>query len=123
MKLLLAAGADPMIATIKPKPRARRGAVAVTREDPSGLAPIPEGGLGVFAIHAAAGVGYGQGFAANDHRHTPDGWMPAVRFRPAWPPRRRWALRWKAGAVPCWCCSPAMMPMPLAPPAMPARHR
>jgi ankyrin repeat protein len=25
-------------------------------------------------------VGYGQGFAANDHRHTPDGWMPAVRF-------------------------------------------
>ena len=80
MKLLLAAGADPTIATIKPKPRARRGAVAVTREDPSGLAPIPEGGLGVFAIHAAAGVGYGQGFAANDHRHTPDGWLPAMRF-------------------------------------------
>lgn len=80
MRLLLAAGADPMIATIKPKPRARRGAVAVTREDPSGLAPIPEGGVGVFAIHAAAGVGYGQGFAANDHRHTPDGWIPAVRF-------------------------------------------
>ena len=77
---LLAAGADPMIATLKPKPRARRGAVAVTRDDPSGLAPIPEGGLGVFAIHAAAGVGYGQGFAANDHRHTPDGWMPAMRF-------------------------------------------
>ncbi|WP_309671285.1 ankyrin repeat domain-containing protein [Gemmatimonas sp.] len=80
MKLLLAAGADPMVATVKPKPRARRGAVAVTREDPSGLAPIPEGGLGVFAVHAAAGVGYGQGFAANDHRHTPDGWLPAMRF-------------------------------------------
>ena len=80
MKLLLAGGADPMIATIKPKPRSRRGAVAVTREDPSGLAPIPDGGLGVFAIHAAAGVGYGQGFAANDHRHTPDGWLPAMRF-------------------------------------------
>ena len=80
MKLLLAAGADPMIATIKPKPRARRGAAAVTREDPSGLAPIPDGGLGVFAVHAAAGVGYGQGFAANDHRHTPDGWLPAMRF-------------------------------------------
>ena len=81
MKLLLAAGADPMIATIKPKPRARRGAAAVTREDPSGLAPIPDGGVGVFAVHAAAGVGYGQGFAANDHRHTPDGWLPAMRFR------------------------------------------
>ena len=80
MTLLLAAGADPMIATVKPKPRARRGAVAVTRDDPSGLAPIPDGGLGVFAIHAAAGVGYGQGFAANDHRHTPDGWLPAMRF-------------------------------------------
>jgi len=80
MKLLLAAGADPMIATIKAKPRARRGAVAVAREDPSGLAPIPDGGLGVFAIHAAAGVGYGQGFAANDHRHTPEGWLPAMRF-------------------------------------------
>ena len=80
MKLLLAAGADPRMATVKPKPRARRGAAAVTREDPSGLAPIPDGGLGVFAIHAAAGVGYGQGFAANDHRHTPDGWMPAMRF-------------------------------------------
>ena len=80
MKLLLAAGADPRMATVKPKPRARRGAVAVTREDPSGLAPIPDGGLGVFAIHAAAGVGYGQGFAANDHRHTPDGWLPAMRF-------------------------------------------
>ncbi len=80
MKLLLAAGADPMIATIKPKPRARRGAAAVTREDPSGLAPIPDGGVGVFAVHAAAGVGYGQGFAANDHRHTPDGWLPAMRF-------------------------------------------
>lgn len=80
MTLLLAAGADPMIATVKPKPRARRGAVAVMRDDPSGLAPIPDGGLGVFAIHAAAGVGYGQGFAANDHRHTPDGWLPAMRF-------------------------------------------
>ncbi len=80
MKMLLAAGADPSIATIKPKPRARRGAVAVVREDPSGLEPIPEGGLGVFAIHAASGVGYGQGFAANDHRHVPEGWMPALRF-------------------------------------------
>lgn len=80
MTLLLAAGADPMIATIKPKPRARRGAVAVVREDPSGLAPIADGGVGVFALHAAAGVGYGQGFAANDHRHVPDGWLPTVKF-------------------------------------------
>ena len=38
------------------------------------------GGPGVFAIHAAAGVGYGEGFAGNAHRHVEDGWLPAVRF-------------------------------------------
>jgi hypothetical protein len=37
-------------------------------------------GLGVYAIHAAAGVGYGNGFAGNSHRHAPDGWMPAMRY-------------------------------------------
>ena len=79
MKLLLAAGADPKIATIKPAARARRPG-APAREDPSGLPPIPDGGLGVLPIHAASGVGYGQGFAANDHRHVPDGWLPAVKF-------------------------------------------
>ena len=79
MKLLLAAGADPKIATIKPAARARRPGAPV-RDDPSGLPPIPDGGLGVLPIHAASGVGYGQGFAANDHRHVPDGWLPAVKF-------------------------------------------
>jgi len=34
----------------------------------------------VYPIHAATGVGYGQGYAANDHRHVPDGWLPAVKF-------------------------------------------
>ncbi len=80
MKLLLAAGADPAIGTIKPKARARRGSTGAPREDPSGVPPVPEGGLGVLPIHAATGVGYGQGFAANDHRHVPNGWMPAVKF-------------------------------------------
>lgn len=81
MKLLLAAGADPSIGTIKPVARARRGGNgAAPRADPSGLAPIPDGGLGVLPIHAAAGVGYGQGFAANDHRHVTDGWLPSVKF-------------------------------------------
>ena len=32
------------------------------------------------AIHAAAGSGYGQGYAANDHRHVPDAWLHAVKF-------------------------------------------
>ena len=37
-------------------------------------------GIGVFAIHAAAGVGYGNGFAGNSHRHAPDAWMPAMKY-------------------------------------------
>lgn len=83
MKLLLAAGADPSIATIKPVTRARRGQPVdggPPRADPSGLPPVPDGGPGVLAIHAATGVGYGQGFAANDHRHVTDGWLPTLQF-------------------------------------------
>ncbi len=82
MKLLLAAGADPTIGTIKPASRARRGAAPAgpAREDPSGLPPVPEDGPGQFPLHAAAGAGYGQGFAGNDHRHVTDGWMPSVKF-------------------------------------------
>jgi ankyrin repeat protein len=25
-------------------------------------------------------VGYGKGYAANSHRHAPDGWLPSIRF-------------------------------------------
>lgn len=81
MKLLLAAGADPNIGTIKPAARARRGGGdGAPRQDPSGLPPVPDGGLGVLPVHAASGVGYGQGFAANDHRHVEGGWLPSLRF-------------------------------------------
>ena len=44
------------------------------------MPPVADGGVGVLPLQAAAGVGYGQGFAANDHRHVTDGWMPAVKF-------------------------------------------
>jgi ankyrin repeat protein len=37
-------------------------------------------GIGVFPIHAAAGVGYGNGYAGNSHRHAADGWMPAMKY-------------------------------------------
>jgi ankyrin repeat protein len=37
-------------------------------------------GIGVYPIHSAAGVGYGNGFAGNSHRHAPDAWMPAMRY-------------------------------------------
>ncbi len=88
MKLLVAAGADPKVATLRPPPRVRRGDAAASangqppapRVDPSGLPPVPDGGPGVLPIHAASGVGYGQGFAANDHRHVPDGWLPAMKY-------------------------------------------
>jgi ankyrin repeat protein len=78
MRLLVARGADPNVPTIKPEGgRRRRGGAA---SDPSGLPPVPEGGPGVWPIHAASGVGYGEGYAGNAHRHVPDGWLPAVKY-------------------------------------------
>jgi ankyrin repeat protein len=41
---------------------------------------VPIGGPGVTPLQAAAGVGYGEGFAANSHNHAPNGFMPAVRY-------------------------------------------
>ncbi len=105
MKLLVEYGADPDIPTTASAPRrARRGtfaegsgkgALAVLPAapglwvptdlnsmgpDPSGLPPYKEGDPGVYPIHAASGVGYGEGFAGNAHRHAPDGWLPAVQY-------------------------------------------
>ena len=77
MRLLVAYGADPSIPTMKPPERRRGGADA---EDPSGLPPVPLGGPGVYPIHAASGVGYGEGYAGNSHRHAPGGWLPSVRY-------------------------------------------
>ena len=77
MKLLLEYGADPDLPTIKVP---RRSFGRSDRADHSGLPPVPVGGPAVYPIHAAAGVGYGQGFAGNSHRHAPDGWMPTMRF-------------------------------------------
>ena len=78
MRLLVSHGADPSLATEKvPARRFRRGG---DQTDHSGLPPVPVGGPAVHPIHAASGVGYGQGFAANAHRHVPDGWLPAVRY-------------------------------------------
>ncbi len=42
--------------------------------------PIPYGGPGAFAIHAAAGVEYGEGFAGNAHRHAPDAWLSVMKY-------------------------------------------
>jgi ankyrin repeat protein len=110
MKLLVSRGANPNIPTKAPSPKfANRSGTeffkadeeaakqlkpfqpvapglwpatdaATVEPDPSGLAPVPQGGPGVFPIHAASGVGYGQGFAGNAHRHAPDAWMAAVKY-------------------------------------------
>ncbi|HYB96525.1 MAG TPA: ankyrin repeat domain-containing protein [Vicinamibacterales bacterium] len=82
MKLLVAAGADPNVPTIKPAGRARFGDMTETREvvDQSGLPPVPVGGPSVMPIHAAAGVGYGEGFGANSHRYAPTGMLAAVKY-------------------------------------------
>ncbi len=93
MKLLVAYGADPDIPTIAPQQQIRRGgggqpqgaggAIMPTAE--AGMekydAPvIPYGGPGAFAIHAAAGVEYGEGFAGNAHRHAPDAWLSVMKY-------------------------------------------
>lgn len=79
MRLLVAHGADPSIPTEK-VPTRRYGPGGDDTADASGLPPVPVGGPAVYPVHAAAGVGYGQGFAGNAHRHVPDAWVPAVRY-------------------------------------------
>ncbi len=81
MKLLVEYGADPEIPTTRPAQRGGGGGyTGQPAADESGLPPVPSGGPGVHAIHAASGVGYGEGYAANVHRHVPNGWVPAVRY-------------------------------------------
>jgi uncharacterized protein len=81
MKLLVERGADPNLTTIKPAGRPRTGdGGRETVEDKSGLPPLPVGGPGVTPLQAAAGVGYGEGFAANSHRFAPGGMLVAVKY-------------------------------------------
>lgn len=102
MRLMLKYGADPNTPTQRAPqpPRAAPGGaggpgdaagggrgggrggapvVAASAEIDSAAKAVPPG-IGVYPVHAAAGVGYGNGFAGNSHRHAPDGWMPAMRF-------------------------------------------
>ncbi len=78
MELLVEFGADPTATTIAQTPRRRPG--AEDQPDLSGLPPVREGDPAVAPIHAASGVGYGEGFAGNAHRHVEDGWLPAVKY-------------------------------------------
>jgi ankyrin repeat protein len=84
MKLLLEYGADPNIATMKP-PANNRFQQGGTRSgdasrDGTGRPPVPTGGPDIPPLVAAAGSGYGEGFAANAHRFAPTGMLEAVKF-------------------------------------------
>jgi ankyrin repeat protein len=106
MRLLVRHGADPNVPTKAPPRRAPRAGTeskeiekegphpvqpvgpalwpatdaSSVETDPSGLPRVKAGGPGVFPIHAASGVGYGEGFAGNAHRHAPDAWLAAVKY-------------------------------------------
>ncbi len=81
MRLLKDHGADPAIRTKKPPERPRvADEQARDIKDISALPPIPEGGPAIAPIHAASGAGYGEGFAANEHRNHPAGFLAGVQF-------------------------------------------
>jgi ankyrin repeat protein len=81
MKLLASYGADPNIPTMKPAGRPVTGdGDRVNTADVSGALPVPLGGPAVTPLQAAAGVGYGEGYAANSHRNAPGSWLKAVQY-------------------------------------------
>jgi ankyrin repeat protein len=80
MRLLVQYGADPNIPTMRPAGRPVAGDQPRDVRDVSGLTPVPVGGPGVPPLLAAAGVGYGEGFAANSHRYALAGFLPAIRY-------------------------------------------
>ena len=92
MRLLVKYGADPGIPSQRTAAQGGRGGgggggggggrAGGPPLDPaidSAAKAVPPG-IGVYPVHAAAGVGYGNGFAGNSHRHAPDGWMPAMKY-------------------------------------------
>jgi uncharacterized protein len=82
MKLLVEHGADPHLPTSRPAGRTLRGDVGqqTAIEDTSNRVPVPVGGPGIPPLQAAAGAGYGEGFAGNAHRFAPTGMLAAVKY-------------------------------------------
>jgi len=79
MKLLVSYGADPHIRTSKSFGRNFRD--DGTREGGDTTPqPLPPGAPSITALMAAAGVGYGEGYAGNAHRFAPTGMMAAVKY-------------------------------------------
>ena len=73
MKLLVAHGADPNIPTDASRPGRPRGgdAGSATCRTCRACRRCRSAGPACTPLHAAAGVGYGEGFAANAHRFAP----------------------------------------------------
>jgi ankyrin repeat protein len=80
MKVLVAHGADPNIPSMKGAGRPRTGDGEREAVDIAKTPPVPVGGPGVPPLVAAAGSGYGEGFAANSHRFAPTGMLAAVKY-------------------------------------------
>ena len=82
MALLMEHGADPNIPTMRPAGRQRLGDSGEVRQaaDVSNMPPVPLGGPGVPVLQAASGVGFGEGFAANSHIHSPAGFLPGIKY-------------------------------------------
>jgi len=79
MKLLVEYGADPNISTMQ-LASGRGGRGGADEDDPSGMPPVPPGGPHVHPLLAATGVGFGTSRVGQQHRHVPDGWLPAVQY-------------------------------------------
>jgi ankyrin repeat protein len=79
MKLLVSYGADPQIRTIKSFGRnfrddgTREGGETVPQA-------LPAGSPSITPLMAAAGAGYGEGYAGNAHRFAPTGMLAAVKY-------------------------------------------
>ena len=82
MSVLFEHGADPNIYTMRPAGRRPLGDAGAARDvkDISNIPPVAVGGPGIPALQAAAGVGFGEGFAANSHIHSPAGFLPGIKF-------------------------------------------
>jgi hypothetical protein len=80
MKLLVGHGADPTIPTMKGLSRSMTDDGCGFTRTWATARSSPVGGPGVPPLVAAAGVGYGEGFAGNTHNFAPTGMMAAVEY-------------------------------------------